>query len=288
MISVQLSGRLGNQLWQYAVCRTVAERNNYDYHIPREWLGKDIFTAELGVEQDLTTQEYPKEDQWNVQQIYDPKVFNIPDYTKLKGWFQAEKFIINNKENIIKWFSFSKQKNILDDNTCVINFRAGDYKKFPTLYLRHSYFNNAMAHMRQFNPKIEFIIITDDPDAAYEVFASKIEIRNAGAENDLFLLTQAKNLILSNSTFSWWGAWLNTNDPYVIAPKYWMAHNLSDGYWEPCDSITKNFNYMDKEGILYFSEDCAKEITDYNYQMRKVFWQYKPKDPLLHIEKEII
>lgn len=58
MISIELMGRLGNQMFQYAVCRTIAERNGYDYHIPR---GKghgqnlsDYFDLDMGRESNET------------------------------------------------------------------------------------------------------------------------------------------------------------------------------------------------------------------------------------------
>lgn len=276
MISVDLKGRLGNQLWQYAVCRTVAEKLGYDFHIPRTWAGRDIFNCDLGVETNLTTDVYPTQNAWNLQQIYDQNIFKIKDFTRLQGWFQSEEFILANRQNILKWFTindpFTSLEKILslDENMCVINFRGGDYQQFPDLYLNKYFYNNACYYMQQKNKNMQFVVITDDEVTAKKIFGQMFKCYHLGPVNDFFVLTKAKNLIVSNSTFSWWGAWLNQNNPYIIAPKFWMRHNSSNGWWLPCDSITSMFNYIDRDGMYFTAEECRKEITDYNYLVHDV------------------
>ena len=90
MISLNLRGNLANHLWGYAVCRTVAEFKNYEYHIPKEFLGSEFFDCSLGVEQDLTTKEFHV-DECGEQQKYNPEILNIEDFTKLTGHLQTEK-----------------------------------------------------------------------------------------------------------------------------------------------------------------------------------------------------
>jgi hypothetical protein len=80
---------------------------------------------------------------------------------------------------------------------------------------------------------------------------------------DYYVVNQAKWLIISNSTFGWWAAWLNKKVNKIIAPKYWSRHNVSDGYWSTGDAYTRCFTYMDREGKLYDYETCKQEAINY-------------------------
>ena len=137
MISVSMYGRLGNHLWQYAVCRTVAEQNNYEYYIPREFLGTHLFNCSLGVDNNTTNKCFPICNNHDQMQKYDPTIFNIEDFTKIDGYLQTEKYIKHNQKNIIDWFKPKHDINSiidelkLNDDICVIGFRGGDYKDKP-------------------------------------------------------------------------------------------------------------------------------------------------------------
>ena len=70
-------------------------------------------------------------------------------------------------------------------------------------------------------------------------------------------------LIIANSSYAWWGAWTNPGNPLVIAPKYWVRHNTSDGYWHAGDSLTQDWLWMDRQGQLTTTEECALELEAY-------------------------
>jgi hypothetical protein len=269
MISISLYGRLGNHLWQYAVCRTVAEKNGYDYHIPRNFLGNNLFNCSLGVDLDLTTSCYPHCNNHDGKQAYDPNIFKIKDFTRLDGYLQTEKYILNNKSDIMEWFKLKSNYNanlsILDDNTCVINFRGGDYKDKSHVFLHKKYYYDSITHIKQIKPNIKFIVITDDVEEAKKYFP-EYDAFHFGIINDYAIVNSAKYLIIANSTFSWWAAWLNNNSKITIAPKFWLRHNISEGWWMPADSLTTGFHYVDRNGKLSNYDECLSEITDLNYQ----------------------
>jgi|APCry1669189472_1035225.scaffolds.fasta_scaffold27652_2 hypothetical protein len=260
MISVELTGRLGNHLHQYAVCRTVAEQCGYDFHIPRYFAGIDLFDCSLGVENDETIYDYydPRE------QIYQPDIFKIKDFTKLHGYLQAEHYIINNKKNIQDWFTL-KNPNVdllnqiqLDEHTCVINFRGGDFQNSPLLFLNPKFYVDAVNHMKKINPAMKFIIVTDDPPTARR-YLQGFPVYHFSIAEDWLIVNRAKYLIIANSTFSWWAAWLNNNCQFVIAPKYWMRYNVSNLWWDKYHNITTGFFYVDRAGKLSSSNQCIHE-----------------------------
>lgn len=268
MISVSLYGRLGNHLWQYSVCRTVAEYNNYEYHIPKNFLGTMLFDCSLGVDRDQTSSCYPYCNNHDGKQKFDENIFNIKDFTKLDGYLQTEKYIINNKSKIKEWFNLKKNNidlNILDDDTCVINFRGGDYKDKGHVFLNIKYYYDSMNYMKKINSKIKFIIITDDPEEAKKYFL-QYPIFHFGIVGDYAMVNSAKYLIIANSTFSWWAAWLNENSKFTIAPKFWLRHNISHGWWMPADSLTTGFYYTDRDGKISSYDECLAEITQLNYE----------------------
>lgn len=264
MISVSLYGRLGNNIWQYVVCRTVAEKRGFDFHISRNF--PNYFNLDLGVEYEQVNQYFPFANNHDAIQKYDENIWSINDFTKIDGYLQTEKYILDNRENIIKWFNFDSINlpiNI-DDNTCVINFRGGDYIPMDEIFLQEKYWNDSINKMREINNNMRFIVITDDKNAA-SIFFKDFEIYHFGVVEDFMIVKCAPYLIIANSTFSWWGAWLNERSSLTIAPKYWFRYNVSNGWWSPADSLTSRFHYIDRDGKFQNYEECLSEITNFNY-----------------------
>ena len=76
---------------------------------------------------------------------------------------------------------------------------------------------------------------------------SFINIKNynpLSQKRTLSFLTKFKKIIIPNSSFSWWGAWLNKNNPYIIAPKYWFNYNDNNGIYNPPNIKTNKFIYL--------------------------------------------
>jgi hypothetical protein len=80
---------------------------------------------------------------------------------------------------------------------------------------------------------------------------------------DFYVINKAKYVILSNSSFGLWAAWLNKEANLIIAPKYWARHNTSDGYWAIGDQYYRCFTYMDRDGQLCSYNQCKKEAINY-------------------------
>ena len=127
-----------------------------------------------------------------------------------------------------------KYGDILKENLCSIHVRRGDYLGLPNHHpaCPLEYYEEAMKQMD--DSKI-FLVFSDDFGWCKENFTNSnvIFIEDNKDYIDLFLMTLCQNNIIANSSFSWWGAWLNQNEnKKVIAPNKWFGkaiqHNTKD------------------------------------------------------------
>lgn len=296
MITTNLTGNLGNHMWQYTVCRTIAEKLKYEWGINPNpshdyFNGQSQMTfmnVDFGKPVEGILNEYHETwktlyhvDDVNITMLNE-SLYNISDNTILLGYngakggiYQSEDYIIDRKEDIKKWFEIKQEsKNhyenllsqmgiVLDENLCVINFRGGEYRGIPNVLVRREYWRDSINHMLFLNPNMKFLLITDDVQLANSFMPFEIQAVHVDVGFDYYVVNQAKWLIISNSTFGWWAAWLNENTNKIIAPKYWARHNVSDGYWSVGDSYTRCFTYLDREGNLSDYETCKNEAINY-------------------------
>jgi len=302
MITTNLTGNLGNHMWQYAVCRTIAEKLEYDWGI-NPIPSHDYFNGsnqmafmdvDFGKEINGIVNEYHEPwktlnhiDMVNITML-NPTLYEITDNTIMLGdngakggIYQSEDYVLDRKDDIKKWFTINsthktkydeKLKELgvtLDDNTCIINFRGGEYRGIPNVLLRREYWRDSINHMIGLNPNMKFLVITDDPTTASQFMPFEIRCIHVDVGFDYYCVNQAKWLIISNSTFGWWCAWLNEGCIKIIAPKYWARHNISDGYWATGDAYTSCFKYMDREGNLSDFETCKSEALNY-YKLKNI------------------
>lgn len=233
-------GRLGNHIWAYCVARSIAQKKGFDFFSESELVeivGFEKFTPST------IDNHFPFDGSHHLDEPYYKDVFDVSDNTKLHGFFQNEKYILWNRVEIISWFNVPKYK-YFGDRTCVINFRGGDYKD-NEVYLPSEYYYNSIKKMEELHPGINFVVITDDIEEAKTIFPN-YQCYHFGILEDFSVIKNAKYLIIANSTFSWWGAWINTNSVLTIAPKYFIKYNEEYG-----DEIQSElFCFMGKDGIL--------------------------------------
>lgn len=241
MIQIQLIGRMGNNMFQYAVVRTVAEMRGYDFALKEDggwtWGWNKLFNIDRGVKcGEIRNIFYDTN-----QQEFNPDIFNVEDFTLLHGFFQSEKYF--DHEKVRTWFKPIVKIPLVPDDICFIHFRGGDYNEFPwSLYqLPISYYAEAKEKVLEQNSNVRFIIVTDDEKEAHERFPND-EVISRSMEVDFTTMTQAKYLIISNSTFSWWAAWLS--NAYVIAPKGWLLYNSNKEVFSPADIKVDRFVWI--------------------------------------------
>jgi hypothetical protein len=158
--------------------------------------------------------------------------FKITDNTLYDGFFQSEKYFPN-RSFILELFKPSdfvnqrleKYKEILNGVTCSIHVRRGDYLNYGLHAIREmDYFNKGMGIVGDVD---KYLIFSDDIKWCKENFVGdKFHfIENEKDYVELFLQSKCTHNIISSSSFSWWGAYLNTNsNKRVVGPKQWFTY----------------------------------------------------------------
>ncbi|MES2133275.1 MAG: alpha-1,2-fucosyltransferase [Bacteroidota bacterium] len=180
---------------------------------------------------------------------YHPEFEKYPENTYLQGFWQSELYFKEYEKEIRKAFQFNQTiieacKSFSDmiqhSNSVSLHIRRGDYVNNPSANKFHGlcspqYYENAVKHIAALQGQIEIIVFSDDIAWCKEnlKFDFPIHFLETGsAYNDLYLMTQCRHNIIANSSFSWWGAWLNAHpDKIVVGPKQWFADmsvNTSD------------------------------------------------------------
>ncbi len=190
------------------------------------------------------------------KKILEPRDFNPNVLRHIDGYFyghwNSKKYFINNEDIIRNDFKLKKPfgetaKAILEKinslpNATSIHIRRGDYisiKKIADMHgtLPISYYENAMEKIKEKLPDATFFVFSDDIEWVKKNFSKKypgtfISNPNIPDYEELILMSLCKHNIIANSTFSWWGAWLNNNpNKIVVAPRQWFrsnAHNTND------------------------------------------------------------
>jgi hypothetical protein len=219
-------GRLGNQLFQIASTIGVAKKYGY-YPIFPPWFYAQYFQNPI-----LQFETMP------VGMIYYERSFAFQDIfidgpTHLVGFFQSEKYFLDCESEIRKYFAprmefIDQLQNhfgkLLNQKTCSIHVRRTDYVGDPLFadLGQSNYYEDAME---QFESDTVFLCFSDDIPWCKKRFSDRRFVFIEGLKDiaDLYLMLQCRGNIIANSTFSWWGAWLNPHkDKKVIAPAKWF------------------------------------------------------------------
>ncbi len=292
MIGTKLSkGQgLGNQLFCYVTARCIAEKRGLDFSIlGGETLANNIHSQcglyfmdlDLGAparEEDFSGGVYQERE----DRLYtgssrhdmthgcyvtgtDQGMFSVPDNTLLMGNMQAEDYFYDYKDEIRQWLKVKPEYDCREfsrDHLCVLHLRCSDYMDFPELFLRKKYWIDGMKQMRRIDPEMEFMIITNEVKEAQKILPG-IPAYNFDLAKDYSILKNAKYLLLANSSFAYFPALCNENAAYILAPKYWARHNVSDGYWASEQNIYEGWHYMDRKGKVFTAGECREELARY-------------------------
>lgn len=255
-------GQLANQMFKYAALKGISKNMGYSFCIPPSYpfiennklvykvatkyfiknnkqnhqlfKGFQMQTLTKGNIKFLNSTEVIKERSFE----FDKNIFNkCPDNVNIWGFFQSEKYFTNVRDDLKNDFKFKnkyfkKARNIIDkfDNPTSIHVRRADYitnENHSPLSL--NYYEDAVS---SFSKDQTFLIFTDDTEwvKKQKIFQQKnFYILSDILKNkflDLCSMTLCNNHIIANSSFSWWGAWLSSQEQ-IIAPNNWFKNSKS-------------------------------------------------------------
>lgn len=163
----------------------------------------------------------------------------------LHGYWQSPFYFSDVESDIRADFTFQEPldrvnetvaKEIAAHWSVSVHVRRGDYvatQRNRAVYATcpPEYYLKAMGVMRDRHAESRFFVFSDDPAWVRETMSGKIPgltvvEHNSGRSGfrDMQLMSLCRDNIIANSTFSWWGAWLNRrSDKLVVAPKKWFA-----------------------------------------------------------------
>lgn len=173
--------------------------------------------------------------------VYEPQIFSVSTSKYYDGYWQSEKYFDNCIANIRDAFKFPKLDSInqnliekLNGKISVsIHIRRGDYLKDPLFrgLTDIDYYNRAIQYILNVVNVDCFVIFSNDIEWCKQNIAQLTNLEcvfvnwNKGVNSfrDMQLMSLCKHNIIANSSFSWWGAWLNNNpEKIVITPLKWI------------------------------------------------------------------
>jgi hypothetical protein len=296
VITMSLIGGLGNQMFQYAAGKALAERHGVplaldisgfrDYALrpflldrllvpeaiasvqtePAErpeinftrakWKGRiDRLFGKAGLPKLASSPNEYREPHFH----YDPLFEALGPRMSLFGYFQSERYFNSIAGDLRNWFSpreplgdvaAAALKRIEASRLPVsVHVRRGDYLKPGTHevhgILGESFYRQVFDRLESMiGLEAEIFIFSDDPAAAEQVLnfipGSRLNHVRGDPERpweDMALMARCRHHVIANSSFSWWGAWLNPSpDKIVVAPRAWFVatelskRNTSDLY----------------------------------------------------------
>lgn len=272
-VIARIEGGLGNQLFQYAAARSLADRLNCELALDLRGLAANgdrpfqlnlyNIRATIATEVDLEGLSHWRSTR--ITRIHSrlshvfPKVFSFPTFwpssfafdkrfnrisrpAYLVGYWQSEKYFSWNRERILQDITLlaplaesnATLGRIKACNSVAMHIRRGDYVTNSSAAEYHglcdmSYYHSAIEQMKKNVEDIEVFVFSDDLDWARNNLQLNVPMQFVADNSDdrgyldLELISQCKNHIVANSSFSWWGAWrAQSLGQHVYAPKRWF------------------------------------------------------------------
>ncbi|MFA6520734.1 MAG: alpha-1,2-fucosyltransferase [Candidatus Paceibacterota bacterium] len=262
MIVVRLKGGLGNQMFQYALGRVLALKNQTELrldtgffdlnlkNITKRSYDLDLFNikAELTQSSNLV---------WALRKIFkikgqeksftfDKKILSITGNVYLEGYWQGPKYFEGFEAEIRKDFTLKNSpaqniqalaREIENTNSLCIHVRRGDYvgnKNHEVV--NNEYYRKGIESISRKTIIDKIYVFSDDTEwcknnLKFEFPTMFVGPEYAGekGEGHIYLMSKCKNFIIANSSFSWWAAWLSEHEnKIVICPKQWFPDTSID------------------------------------------------------------
>lgn len=186
---------------------------------------------------------------WEAGHQYNQAFEKASDNTWLVGFWQTEKYFTSIADVIRQEFTIkprpsAENERLLEQikatNAVSLHVRRGDYVKNAAANKFHGlvgipYYNAGIKHIARTTKDLTVFVFSDEPEWCRDnlkfEFPTVFVGHNAGpkAYEDLRLMSSCRHHIIANSSFSWWGAWLNPGaDKIVVGPRQWFLDDSKD------------------------------------------------------------
>lgn len=263
---VRIWGGLGNQMFQYAfglaLARSTGDETRYDLswfsRKPDRAYGLGAFQCEIPEFDGRKARRISREN-WLTRlvglkpklkrvgeapaNIYDARLLQLRD-SFLEGYFQVARYYEPIRDELLGCFAIrdipahirSRGDELSSCDSVSLHVRRGDYLKLRNVFqlCDAAYYECAARHVSERVQNPHYFVFSDDITWCREnLNLPAIEFVETAEPNrpelDMYLMSCCRHNIIANSSFSWWGAWLNRHrDRIVVAPKRWFVGRQTD------------------------------------------------------------
>lgn len=264
MVTARLKGGLGNQMFQiaaaYAYAKDYGDEFGIDLKITHHGgQGHPHLKYDDNLYKDIPRVSFKDKEftMYNEPKFSYTKIEKQDSNIIIDGYFQSEKYFAKYKDEIQNLFTFpediteqveTKYKKIkevfgVEDVVCV-HVRRGEYLQLPNIHPAQTaaYYKTAMNKFKDDN--VAYVVISDDMAwCEQNLSGDNVSFFNTGYDYfttprteellelfDLYLASICSHNIIPNSSFGWWGAWLNKNNNRVYAPSTWFGPDGPQDY----------------------------------------------------------
>jgi len=260
---VRVIGGLGNQMFQYAFYLALMKKysnvkldiNGFKTYKLQDYQLERIFDLQISHSVNFNSiwmriyRRIMKMDVIREDTLYHPEVLEIKGLAYYSGYWNSEKYFSEVESEVRDSFKFKNvlvdrnkeiSGQILNTNSISLHIRRGDYleteinRKLYGNICTLNYYEQAINLIKERVENPCFFIFSDDINWCKENLKtenSEFIDWNTGDNSyiDMQLMSLCKNNILANSTFSWWGAWLNENkNKIVIVPSKFLNNMIPE------------------------------------------------------------
>lgn len=252
MIVSRIKAGLGNQLFQYSAGYCLARDCDLPFGMDLSWFSLKTLPKNIAKRSFGLPLPFEHTDPGDLTKVCEKNGFKHQDLPRepccLLGHWETEKYFKHRREEIQALFGpprgFQCQEFDLS-----IHIRGTDFLKLSCrrgLGTEKYYLDSFEAAKKELGHECSVAVFTDDPEYARKILGLDVEIQERGKRDieDIWRMSRCRNHIIANSSFSWWGAWLNHRGEKIVyyPPMLYKGYPPTEKTDWPCESWKRSAN----------------------------------------------